>query len=148
MHRLIVVFLTCAATAALAQDFIRSTTLQCGDTRVEAESVCFDDSYRPFTRCTEQRMRFHARDGTRREVHAGAAQAAKPGERPSVEFLIGSIACVRTGAGLRVEATLRNGGNCDQCEQVRWFTLDGKSADGRSAGKSTIEEAHMETRRR
>ena len=101
------------ASLAVAQDYTKSTRLECGDVQVVVESTCFDDSYKPFTACAEQRIQFsRSGAGAQQQVYAAkATKSAHPKERASLEFLVTSIVCEQAGGANRIEARLTNG-NC------------------------------------
>jgi hypothetical protein len=112
----------------------KSASMQCLDRRISVEADCFPHS--SFTMCTRQSIRFSAADGKALGARSFKASPTKGADHPTVDEQFGELSCVETKARNRfVVALMDNGGNCEQCEWVDVYSLDGVLVGSTRNGK-------------
>jgi len=105
----------------------RSATLECEARRIVVDADCFADGGRTL-QCTRQTLRFLGAGGTALGARSFApAPQRRSDDYPVVEAQFGTLACVEASTGEKlVTALMDNGGNCEQCEWMDVYTIDGK----------------------
>lgn len=128
MARQLAALLLCAGLAGLAVAAVplqhKEAAMQCAGRRISVEADCFAESSRML--CTRQAIRFFGADGKAlgaREFHSSPLE----GEAyPVVEEGFGELSCVQTEDKQQfLVALMDNGGNCDQCEWIDVYSVDG-----------------------
>jgi hypothetical protein len=103
----------------------KSATLQCADRRVTVEGTCFQH-IGPIMMCTQQAIRFFDAAGKPLGARVFQSTPTKGVPYPTVEEQFGELTCVETKAKDKfVVATMDNGGNCERCEWIDVYSLDG-----------------------
>jgi len=135
-------------SAAAAPLQHRSASMQCLDRRVAVDADCFTDGGARMM-CTRQALRFFDARGQALEARVFAPEPKQKGDDyPLVEARFGALSCVDTAAGDKlVLARMDNGGNCEQCEWVDVYALDGKLLGSTRAGGKRKAIAYPKTRR-
>jgi hypothetical protein len=117
----------------------KSASMQCLDRRMTVEADCFPHS--SFTMCTRQTIRFSAANGKALGARSFKASPLKGADYPVVDEQFGELSCVETAARNRfVVALMDNGGNCEQCEWVDVYSLDGVLLGSTRHGKKVSAE--------
>jgi hypothetical protein len=113
----------------------KSASMQCLDRRISVEADCFPNS--SFTMCTRQSIRFSGADGQALGARTFDARPLKGADYPVVDEEFGELSCVETKARKQfVVALMDNGGNCEQCEWVDVYSLEGVLLGSTRNGKT------------
>lgn len=103
----------------------KNATLQCADRRVTVEGTCFQH-IGPVMMCTQQAIRFFDAAGKPLGARIFPSTPTKGIPYPTVEEQFGELNCVETKTKEKfVVATMDNGGNCERCEWIDVYSLDG-----------------------
>lgn len=123
-------FSTASAPAATTL-YTQTDELACGDTRVKVFTTCTIGDIEDPQECTKQYFLFtDQRTGTELKVKASGRPSSDPIEPGSKTKILDGLAwrwgCVRGKAGQYIMIDYGTGGNCETCEWVDIFDLNGR----------------------
>lgn len=122
--------------------------MQCLDRRIAVDAECFTYGGRMMM-CTSQTLRFFDASGKPLGTRVfSPGQKRKGDDYPVVEAQFGTLSCVETASGDKlVLAQMDNGGNCEQCEWIDVYALDGNLLGSTRAGDKRKAIAYPKPRR-
>ncbi len=134
INLLIFILSFCSVEAASGdQPYIKSAELLCDGTKVAVTTLCSDDSSLVYPKCQSQSLAF-TNLATNKVVTTRSTQAitVKMFGSEMIDGLAGSWACLKGKNNTYLVVRFYNGGNCEECEWLEIYDLDGRNLTPKS----------------